>query len=385
MVNKKILIVIALVGIGLWALPSTMSLFAGQHSFTNIDATGNQIDCVKCHGDVNAELASGHSTVTGTDAPHADFKCEYCHRIEAGSASGDNAYGVIPYINATGATVRMYLVPVADMEAANVPLVINGSDILTNKNMTLAGVSLKFKMPGKLSATTSDATLTVGAKSGWKLAPTYSAATGLPFDTNTATRYSGLDLSKATITMTSSRPYYTANLDGAGSRAVNPGTSYHAASLVSCLECHGGDEPMGHYSRVVDGTDMTLGGAANCANCHYGGSTPATGESGTKMTSLWAGGFGLTGGQDTGATEAHMGFATTADIDANGNTITRQKDGASNGACIACHTHVAVDIKYEKALTYQFDASTVDGSVVNGSFTATGDRTYTYSGNQAPR
>jgi hypothetical protein len=41
--KKFVLVVIALLGIGLWALPSTMSLFAGQYSFVNIDATGNQI------------------------------------------------------------------------------------------------------------------------------------------------------------------------------------------------------------------------------------------------------------------------------------------------------------------------------------------------------
>ena len=42
---KFTLAIIALVGIGVFALPSTMSLFAGQHSFYNIDATGNQIPC----------------------------------------------------------------------------------------------------------------------------------------------------------------------------------------------------------------------------------------------------------------------------------------------------------------------------------------------------
>jgi len=60
------------------------------------------------------------------------------------------------------------------------------------------------------------------------------------------------------------------------------------------------------------------------------------------LTELGAGGFGLLGGKDTGATEAHNEFAATND------TLTRQKDGMSNGACVACHTHVAVDITYTK-------------------------------------
>jgi len=68
---KFTLAIIALIGIGVFALPSTMSLFAGQHSFYNIDATGNQVPCKKCHGDVQAELganaagAPGHREGTG--------------------------------------------------------------------------------------------------------------------------------------------------------------------------------------------------------------------------------------------------------------------------------------------------------------------------------
>jgi len=103
---KFTLAIIALFGIGVFALPSTMSLFAGQHSFYNIDATGNQVPCVKCHGDVKAELGSNANTnpLAGplTAGPHANFKCEYCHRIEQGSSSGDNAVAVIPYENAAG-------------------------------------------------------------------------------------------------------------------------------------------------------------------------------------------------------------------------------------------------------------------------------------------
>src|SRR3990170_7740654 len=97
--TKFTLAIIALVGIGVFALPSTMSLWAGQHSFYNIDATGNQVPCQKCHGDVKAELLSNAAAIPNTPGPHAAFKCEYCHRIEAGYASGDNAYGLITYRN----------------------------------------------------------------------------------------------------------------------------------------------------------------------------------------------------------------------------------------------------------------------------------------------
>lgn len=392
--NKKTMtILITLVGIGLFAMPSTMALFAGQHSFTNIDATGNQIDCVKCHGDVNAELTGGMaSATTGTESPHADFKCEYCHRMETGSASGDNALGVIPYLNGTK-TVRVYLVPVSDMEAGNYPATINGSDVMmTSKDVPcagtyspssvcvkLAGVSLKF-VPGhnggaKISPTTSDGVLTVGAMNSLKLQATYNPATAQPLDNISSTRNSGLEIARINVTMTSARPYYTLNFDYAGSRAVNPGTSYHAASLVSCMECHGGDEPIGHYTRVADGT--ANGGVVDCSNCHYGQGSASTGEAGAFMTTFWAGGFGLTSQPgDTGSSEAHLSFMKTND------TFTRYKDGASNGGCIACHTHTDVNITYNKPTTLGFNATiNGDGTTSVGNFFVENMAVSTSSGN----
>ena len=220
--NKKLaFVLIAIVGIGLYALPSTVALFAGQHSFENIDPSGNQIGCMKCHGDVGVELASNSN-----NAPHASFKCEYCHRIEVGRASGDNR--------------------------------------------------------------------------------------------NEA------------------------------------GTTYHAASLVSCLECHGGITPKGHDD--INGS---------CTVCHGPGVPNET---------IPAGGFGLTNvTEDTGIFEAHADFLKNED------GLLRYNNNASNTACVACHTHVAVDITYNKPTTIKFDVffgrgpsvesvysnETADGSVIS--------------------
>lgn len=365
MVNKKLfLAVIALVGIGLFALPATMSLFAGQHTFVNIDATGNQVDCVKCHGDVQAELqSSGINGITGTEAPHANFKCEYCHRIEAGASSGDNAYGQLTY-SATNAK-RVLVVTLTDMEAGNVPttLPVTGAPTVT---LTVSGVTMgKYAVSDCLgTGCTTGVVLTVPPKYNWKEVSTYVASTGLPKDTNPSTATYGFDVSKITFVPgvdSRGRPTMVDVLNGSGSRVVNPGTSYHAASLVSCMECHAKEKPMGHYTRVADGE--ANGGVVQCSNCHYGGSD-ITGSN--RYTALWAGGFGLTaGGQDTGATEAHMEFVNTDD------GMTRQKDNASNGACVACHTHVATDITYDKPTTYAFNVDMTGGAteVVSG-FTA---------------
>jgi hypothetical protein len=368
--NKKMLIVIALVGIGLWALPQTMSLFAGQHSFVNIDATGNQIDCVKCHGDVQAELTSqGVNLKTGTPAPHAAFKCEYCHRIEAGAASGDNAYAIVTY--KTGSAMRTIAMTMENFEEENFPTTIkNVNDINADGKTDLSEATSSFVFKGKAAISPpvvgTESTVVDLVLYNEYEKPTYNSATGQPYDTNVVTRNTGLDLSKIPMDSTGwtySSRYWTPTLLGAGSRVVNPGTEYHAASLVSCLECHGGSEPLGHYSRVLDGQT-----ASTCPDCHYGYPT------GNRWTELGAGGFGLLGGSDTGTKEAHKEFALTDD------GITRQKDGASNGACVACHTHVAVDITYQKPTIYKFDANFLsDGTESVGEFVV-GGSTYTYSG-----
>jgi len=46
---------IAVVAVGLFALPSTVSLFSGQHRWYNISGTGNEIPCIKCHADIYDE------------------------------------------------------------------------------------------------------------------------------------------------------------------------------------------------------------------------------------------------------------------------------------------------------------------------------------------
>ena len=344
---KFTLAIIALVGIGVFALPSTMSLFAGQHSFYNIDATGNQVPCVKCHGDVKAELGSNANTNPAngplTAGPHAAFKCEYCHRIEQGASSGDNAVAIVPYENATGSIIRAIAIPVSDMEAGNFPTAISGSTLFTSSSTVLNGTKLQFGK-GAISVATADAVLDVAPRQDWTIMGTYDATTGLPKDTNASTKNGGLDPSKITVTINPSRPYVSLDFLNAGSQVVNPGSKYHAASLVSCMECHGGEEPLGHYTRVTSGT--------RCSDCHYG-YNPVPGA---RWTQLAAGGFGLTtSANDTGTTEAHNAWVKADDgINRFGG---QQGKEANNGACIGCHTHVAVDIAFNKGYKLAFTAT----------------------------
>ncbi|MFZ2071131.1 MAG: hypothetical protein WAV32_05995 [Halobacteriota archaeon] len=90
--NKIVLLAVAIVAVGIFALPSTVSLFSGQHTWYNLNGAGNQVPCEKCHADIQAEMVSGDNGVhLGLAGPGCD-----CHRVNStqvqkptGVASGD--------------------------------------------------------------------------------------------------------------------------------------------------------------------------------------------------------------------------------------------------------------------------------------------------------
>jgi hypothetical protein len=90
MKNRSLLLLIAVVLVGLFALPNALSLFSGQHSF---DKAGNGTVCVKCHSDVAAELA-GSAYHTFNSA--GNEKCKVCH------STGTYQASLIPLGNGTG-------------------------------------------------------------------------------------------------------------------------------------------------------------------------------------------------------------------------------------------------------------------------------------------
>jgi len=91
--EKFILVVTAVVAIGIFALPSTISLFAGQHAWYNISDVGNEVPCEKCHADVAEEMKKITGPHTG-ETGHGRFKCDYCHRT-----FDLNDYGGLPSQN----------------------------------------------------------------------------------------------------------------------------------------------------------------------------------------------------------------------------------------------------------------------------------------------
>lgn len=115
-----------------------------------------------------------------------------------------------------------------------------------------------------------------------------------------------------------------------------PGEEFHAAAAPACLDCHGG------------------------------GLTPGPGLGATEIL--------------TGTEEVHKPFASAA---LNASTAMK----SANEACVACHTHVAVNITWSKPTTLGLSASeSASGGVKTwtvGNFAATGNQVINTAGTGA--
>ena len=77
---KAMVLIIGIIAIGLFALPSTLAMYSGQHDFIE----GADVDCAKCHSEsdpIYGELAGG---------PHNSFTCKQCHGFEASNPNINN-------------------------------------------------------------------------------------------------------------------------------------------------------------------------------------------------------------------------------------------------------------------------------------------------------
>lgn len=88
MSSKIILVGVAIVAVGMFALPQTLALFSGQHNWYDTKGTNpadpTAIPCKKCHGDIQAELDQpGYP-----NEQHRSQDCKGCHIITAPSKRG---------------------------------------------------------------------------------------------------------------------------------------------------------------------------------------------------------------------------------------------------------------------------------------------------------
>lgn len=74
--GNKLLLLIVVIGIAIWNIPNTTSIFQGQHTYYNISAP-----CQKCHQDIQ-NILDANNTITN----HSVFGCINCH-IRDGNSS----------------------------------------------------------------------------------------------------------------------------------------------------------------------------------------------------------------------------------------------------------------------------------------------------------
>jgi len=86
MTNKMVILGIAILAVGLIALPETLALFADQHTWYGIDQGNSSgkygVPCMKCHVDVAQQIESAENAV------HKNTGCEECHVVSQ-LAKGD--------------------------------------------------------------------------------------------------------------------------------------------------------------------------------------------------------------------------------------------------------------------------------------------------------
>jgi hypothetical protein len=72
--GKVALLLVAIVATGIFALPSTVSLFSGQHTWYDLSAGANDVPCEKCHAEIEDEMQSD------ANGAHRYLTCAMCHR-----------------------------------------------------------------------------------------------------------------------------------------------------------------------------------------------------------------------------------------------------------------------------------------------------------------
>lgn len=76
--GKIVLLMIAVVAVGMFALPSTLALYSGQHTFLN----GSEVSCDKCHGAASGVTWNGGvagEIANDTNTTHKTLDCGDCH------------------------------------------------------------------------------------------------------------------------------------------------------------------------------------------------------------------------------------------------------------------------------------------------------------------
>ena len=81
------MMLVAIIAIGIFALPQSVALFSGQHSWYDLSANINDIPCEKCHDDIATEM------ISDDNGAHGNLSCSMCHRTCFNNYTYASGYG----------------------------------------------------------------------------------------------------------------------------------------------------------------------------------------------------------------------------------------------------------------------------------------------------
>ena len=123
--RKIVMLLIGIVAIGMFALPSTLAMYTGQHNFSS----GENVDCDKCHGSSDSVAIE-----LGNSDNHTTFTCRNCHAFTTtalttpnGVSDGTMGHAATTDVNCVGchAESGVFGTNVTDADDINVTTELN--------------------------------------------------------------------------------------------------------------------------------------------------------------------------------------------------------------------------------------------------------------------
>ena len=333
--NKGILLLgFAIIAIGIFVLPSTMSMFVGQHNWFGVQTASDRDEvCRRCHlAEYNEFSANTGAHQTFKDLEHTDSAgCVMCHSVDVSTL---NTWG----INTTT------LSDVAATGTLNFTGDVTDGELV---NITISGTTYTFEFNNTGTVTAGYIAVNVSNLENTTAAPNLAAA----INSNSSVNASVTATNPTTVTV-----LLTANTTGdiLGTFGNSIGTTENCSNAEwdSTTLAGGLNIEMEHFN--VSG----IGSAANYSAAWRSTSTPHAAITIDCVDCHWNASQQL-----LNENEAHTAFyQSTIDgsdpFTANGSTEVSNP----SAACIACHTHTSLNVTFIRAIGMDITANHTSGT-----------------------
>ena len=138
--GKIILLMISVVAVGMFVLPSSLALYTGSHDFYG----GTDVDCGKCHsGAAGDQIAA--SIMNGS--AHTSLTCKDCHYGSSGTVGGRFAVDVVGNSSDDAVTAHAAGVSVNCIDCHSYPSGDGGAyDVATKDALSGPGVNVSYEL-----------------------------------------------------------------------------------------------------------------------------------------------------------------------------------------------------------------------------------------------